>query len=321
MAKTDFTKDWGDTYNKANVAFTKELQALKKTNKPAGEVMSDELALPQKPLGLLGALVAVDKVDLAKGSPKELAALPGNIKLFKAALAKLDTEQKKLVKDLERLQKLSITMKDKNGLNVPTRIKDFMPETYRQLKLMQTEIQAIYARAANALAGAENDAKITKINDEKNQAKDKVKGMSDADEQKRAAITAEASMKQFQLAFGTSFKSSMAKGAAVIQRIKAKPDLATYNKEMNDGGRDISQNLVNLAKLKADAKFKTSPLAKKLPDPGSMATDLVPFANGAKRNLPNNATPDQIKAALTEFTAIYKRIAVAYADVISGKIK
>jgi hypothetical protein len=321
MTLSTFTKDWGDTYNKATAAFSKDLKALKASNKVMAEFMDEQLEPVQRPLGLLGALAAVDKVDLAKGSPKEIAALPGNIKLFKAALTKLDTERKKLVKEMERLQKLTPSVKDKNNLMAPTPLKTLMPDTYRQLKLMQTELEAIFARAVNLLAGAENAAKSDKINDEKNKAKDKVTGMSEADEAKRAAITADAAMKQFQLAFGTSFKSSMAKGAAVIQRIKANPTLAVYNKEMNDGGRDISQNLVNLAKLKADAKFKSSPLAKKLPDPGQMARDIVPFANGDKRNLAPTATPENIKQALAEFTAIYKRIALAYADVLSGKIK
>jgi hypothetical protein len=64
--------------------------------------------------------------------------------------------------------------------------------------------------------------------------------------------------------------------------------------------RDISQNLLNLVKLKADAKFKGTALAKKLPDPGQMAKDIIPFANGEKRNLPSTATEKDVKQALAE---------------------
>lgn len=52
-----------------------------------------------------------------------------------------------------------------------------------------------------------------------------------------------------------------------------------------------------------------------------MARDIIPFANGDKRNLPLTATEQDVKQALTEFTALYKQIATSYADVISGKIK
>lgn len=317
MALTKYAKEWGDVYNKAETIFHRDINAVKKTDKKMGDFLAEELEPIRKPVGLLGALIAVDKVDLAKGSAKELAALPGNIKLFKAAMVKLDAEVKKLDKVLVAAQKLQPTMKDKNGLLTPNRIKDWLPDSYRQLKMLETELNAIFARAQMTLAGAVNDAEVTKIN----AAKDKATGKVDVnDEASRKAIEEEANMKKLVLQFGVNFKSSMAKGAAVIQRIKASPDAATYNKEMNNGGRDISQNLVNIVKLKANPKMKSSTLAKKLPDPGQLAKDITPFANGDKRNVDQNATPDQVKALLVEFTKLYKKIAETYADVISGKL-
>jgi len=317
MALTKYAKEWGDVYNKAETIFHRDINAVKKTDKKMGDFLAEELEPIRKPVGLLGALIAVDKVDLAKGSAKELAALPGNIKLFKAAMVKLDAEVKKLDKVLVAAQKLQPTMKDKNGLLTPNRIKDWLPDSYRQLKMLETELNAIFARAQMTLAGAVNDAEVTKIN----AAKDKATGKVDVnDEASRKAIEEEANMKKLVLQFGVNFKSSMAKGAAVIQRIKASPDAVTYNKEMNNGGRDISQNLVNIVKLKANPKMKSSTLAKKLPDPGQLAKDITPFANGDKRNVDQNATPDQVKALLVEFTKLYKKIAETYADVISGKL-
>jgi hypothetical protein len=91
----------------------------------------------QSPLGLLAALSAIDKIDLAAGNAKDLKALPGNIKLFTAAMAKLEAEKKKYVKVLVEAQALKPTVSEQ-GFNVPTPMKTAFPATYRQLKILQT---------------------------------------------------------------------------------------------------------------------------------------------------------------------------------------
>jgi hypothetical protein len=315
-----FAKSWGDTYNKANVVFSKDINTANKTDRKLGGVLKTLLEDANRPLGFISALDVLDKQDLFAGNAKAEAELPAKIKSFKAALDKVEAEKKKYVKVLDDATKLKPTIKDKNGYDLPIPIKDAYPDTYRQLKIMQTEVEAIFQRASNLLTDALNHAKVAKIQAEKNKAMDKApKG-----EEGNAAVKAisnEAVLKTALLKFAPSFKSAMAKGAGVIQKIKASPNVATYNAEMNNGGRDISQNLLNLVKIKADAKFKGTTLAKKLPDPGQMARDIIPFANGDKRNLPLTATEQDVKQALTEFTALYKQIATSYADVISGKIK
>lgn len=315
-----FAKSWGDTYNKANVVFSKDINTANKTDRKLGGALKTLLEDANRPLGFISALDVLDKQDLFAGNAKAEAELPAKIKSFKAALDKVEAEKKKYVKVLDDATKLKPTIKDKNGYDLPTPIKDAYPDTYRQLKIMQTEVEAIFQRASNLLTDALNHAKVAKIQAEKNKAMDKApKG-----EEGNAAVKAisnEAVLKTALLKFAPSFKSAMAKGAGVIQKIKASPNVATYNAEMNNGGRDISQNLLNLVKIKADAKFKGTTLAKKLPDPGQMARDIIPFANGDKRNLPLTATEQDVKQALTEFTALYKQIATSYADVISGKIK
>jgi hypothetical protein len=315
-----FAKSWGDIYNKANVVFSKDINTANKADRSQGGALKLMLEDANRPLGLVAALDVLDKQDLFAGNAKAEAELPAKIKAFKTALDKVETEKKKYLKVLDDAIKLKPTIKDKNGLMLPSPLKDVYPDTYRQLKIMQAEVEAIFQRASNLLTDALNHAKVAKIQAEKNKAMDKApKG-----EEGNAAVKAisnEAVLKTALLKFGPSFKSAMAKGAGVIQKIKASPDVATYNTEMNNGGRDISQNLLNLVKLKADAKFKGTALAKKLPDPGQMAKDIIPFANGDKRNLPSTATEKDVKQALAEFTALYKQIATAYADVISGKIK
>lgn len=316
-----YTTEWINTYNKANVTFAKDCNSGYNGDKAVGKLLKQLLEDANNSAALSGCLQAIDKIDIGGGSPKQQAARPANIKLYKVAMAKLESAATKQSKEFDQAQLLKLTIKDKNGYNLPTPIKTVFPDTYRQLKIMHTEMKAIVARAANELDSAVKSDALAKISADKNKAKDKVKGDDDVAKDKVTQISQDAGMKIFMLKFAPSFKSSMAKGAVVIQKIKASPDLKTYNLEMNNGGRDISQNLVNVAKLKADAKFKDTAMAKALPAPGTTVAAITPFANGAKRTLPITATPADVKEALAEFTELYKKIAVLYKDVLSGKIK
>jgi len=308
-----YLTDWNTTFNKANVAFAKDWNGGYNGDKAVGKIFKTEIADVITPSGVIGALSALDKV----GEPKLATA-----KAFKAALDKFESEKKKYVAAVSDALALKLTVKEKSSdIRMPTPLKDVFPDSHRQLKILQTEVAAYSGRAANALKSALDSAKQAKIEAEKNKAKDAVKGADDAANAKLKKIADDAALKTFQLKFLTGFKSAMLKGAAAIQKMKATPDLATYNKEMNDGGRDISQNLLNIAKLKADPKFKSSSLAKKLPDPGALGQQLIPFANGAKRALAPTSTPQQVKAALDEFSTLYKQIAAQYKDALSGKIK
>lgn len=315
-----YVSDWGKTFNAAAVVFSKDISATTKANKSQGAVLKMILDDAQSPKGVLAALGVIDKISLASGSDKDRKELPKNIKSYKAALKKLEAEKKKYVKDLVEAQNQKPTVSEQ-GFNIPTPMKKALPKTYRQLKILQTEVEAIYARAERSLDAAENVAKSEKITKEKDKKQDKVKGADAAANAKLKAISDEAAMKQFLLAFGKSFKSSAAKGAACIQKIKSSPDVATYNKEMNDCARDISQNLVNIDKLKKNPKFKNTKLAKKLKDPGAMAREIVPYADGDLRRLDANTSANDVKKALADFTALYKRIITTYKDVIAGKVK
>lgn len=319
-----YAQDWGKVFNKATPVFTTDIRELTKREKPAGAVLRRILEPAQTPSAVLSTLVALDKISLAGGSPKERAELPANLKLFQVAFKKFDVEVKKYVKELDETTNAKITVTDpRNQHELPTPLKTVCPDSYRQLKILRTEIAAIRDRAENALLFAANAEKRDRIEAEKNKAKSKVVGDSPEAQDKVAAISEAAALKIFVMSFATAFKSGMSKGAAVIQKIKASPDLATYNEQMNGGARDISQNLLNLVKLRADPKYKNSTLAKKIPDPAALGyvVRITPFANGNMRRLPDNTSPAQVKAALAQFTALYKAIAVSYKDVLSGKYK
>lgn len=319
-----YAQDWGKVFNKATPVFTTDIRELTKREKTAGAVLRRVLEPAQTPIDVLTALVAIDKISLAGGSPKEKAALPANVKLFQAGFKKLTVEVQKYAKELDEIMKTPVTVTDpRNQHPLPTPLKTVCPDTYRQLKILHTEIAAIRDRAENALLFAQNGAKRDQIEDAKDKAKSKVVGDSTEAQAKVAAISEEAALKIFVMGFATAFKSAMSKGAAVIQKIKASPDVATYNEQMNGGARDISQNLLNLIKLRATPKYKGSTLAKKIPDPAALGYDvrITPFAHGDLRRLPDGTSPAQVKAALEQFTALYKAIAVSYKDVLSGKYK
>jgi len=315
-----YVSDWGKTFNAATIVFTKDISATTKADKSQGAVLKKLLDDAQSPMGVVAVLAALDKIDITTAGVLDKKTLAKNMKLFKAALKKLESEKKKYVKDLVEAQNQKPTVSEQ-GFNIPTPMKKALPATYRQLKVLQTEVEAIYERAANALDGAEKSAKTQKNIDKGGKKKDKVKGADDEANAKLKAISEETAMKNFLVVFAKSFKSSVAKGAASIQKIKASPDVATYNAEMNSCARDISQNLVNITKVKKNPKLKNTSLAKKLPDPGAMARDIVPYSDGNLRSLDANTSANDVKKALADFTALYKRIVTTYKDVISGKIK
>jgi hypothetical protein len=315
--KMSYAKDWGDVFNKATVAFTKEIHGYKAKKDTLAPFMTEQLEPIQRPLALLTALAALDKISLAGGNAKEQAALPANIKLFEAALKKLDTAVKAYVKATDAVLKLTPSVKNEKSLMLtPTPIKDLMPESYRQLKLLKTEAPVLYERAANALAMAKNAGKLDAINKAKEKAMDKAGN----DDDKRSAVNADVAMQKFLVVFAPAFKSALAKGAHGIQKIKAEPTPQVWNANISIA-RDISQNLNNIVKLKADAKHKTSTLGKKLPDPGHLARDILPYCNGALMNLAGTTTEAVVKGHLKDFTALYKTITTTYKDVIDGKLK
>lgn len=311
-----YASDWGDVFNKAAATFTKDIHAYKAKKSTLAPFMQEQLEPVNRPLALLQAFTALDKISLSGGNARDLAALPANIKLFAAGLAKLDTATKAYIKVLDELVKLKPTVKDdKTGMLTPTPIKDLMPESYRQLKLLKTEAQALFAKAANALELAKSSGKLADISKAKDKAMDKVKN-----EDERAAVNADIAMQKFLVVFVPAFKSAIAKGAHGIQKIKADPSVATWNANIGIA-RDISQNLNNIVKLKADAKHKNSSLGKKLPDPGVLARQILPYCNGALMNLAGDTDVATVKAHLKDFTELYKAIATTYKDVIDGRLK
>lgn len=126
-------------------------------------------------------------------------------------------------------------------------------------------------------------------------------------------------LKQFMLQLKALGNSGIRKGLAAIQDMKKDPSVANYNKIMNSAGRDVSQWVVNIAKVKTNKKFKNDSTVKKLANPAPFMTQLTEFGNGAKRRIDDTSSPQEVAALIKEFSQLLKSVAVAYEPVLKFK--
>jgi hypothetical protein len=310
----DPVKEWGNVYNAAMVVLSKD---DKRTKQQGGNENAAALAVIDPPKkGTPGLVKCFDRIakvpDFSGLKPDEFKkAMAAAVKEFKA----LDGEAKKYNAILDKAMNADC----KVGFAPAKKAKDFLPDTYRQLKVLKTELGALQARIGNEIKTYSSRKETDKI------AADQAKGMKKArdanNEPKAKEIEAEARLKKMLVTLSSSYKSSMAKGAAVIQKIKASPDVATYNTLMNNGGRDIRQNILNIGLMKQNAGLKDLKQVKALPAPGPLATEIEEFATdtGGLRSLPTTATKDDVVRAITKFSALYKRIDTTYKALASVK--
>lgn len=309
MAFKDFVTEWGHLYNAASAAFSKDVAAATKGGSQEGAAVSKVLSVPKNGTApLVQSLDRIGKLDLqtltGKALETKLAALSKELKT-------LSSEAKKYTTALDAAINGEVAISS----TVKQKVKDRLPDSYRQLKLLKTGLAAIEARLANEFKTYSQANAVQKIADK--QAKGMNKARGEGNEDKAKAIEAEARLKKLLLSLSTSFNSSMKKGALVIQKIKAKPDVATYNKEMDRGGRDIRQNVLNIGLMKINPGTKDLKEVKALPAPGSLTTEIEEFATdtGGLRRLPDTASQADVLRAAAKFTALHKRIATTYAGL------
>ncbi|MGB0128839.1 MAG: hypothetical protein WBP72_14470 [Rhodocyclaceae bacterium] len=312
----NLTQQWRDTFNKASATFSKEVKnAADRFSRQDANALKSLLDEPWKETGpLVDCLEKFEELDLQNYSEKGRGRFSDKASAAKAALAKLEGAKKGYIGLLDHVVGQNLVM----GLTAGS-LKTHFPDTYRQVRILKTEAEAVVAIARNDLDGFLKKEERNAIVGETIKRREKENGLDEASADRRKAINEEAAMKQFVLGFSAKFRSSMAKGAAVIQKIKASPDVDTYNREMANGGRDISQNLGNLQKLKAHPKFRDTKLAKSLEDPAEIMKSLERYGNGDRRSLKQDADPDTVQEALKDFSRLYKSIAASYREVLAGK--
>ena len=246
----DLTKSWEDHYNTAGKDFFLDIQRLGKKNADDGRNFGTLLDPPRKnTVALVAAFARLNKLA-DPASLKDDQKKPAIAAMAKDVKA-LSAEVKKYVPVLDKATVGEFILR---GDNKKSKIKDLAPNSYRQLKILKTELLSIEARIVNTFKNFETAKQSQKIADKQNAGMDKARDKGDEDKAKR--IEDEARLKKLLLTLAAEYNSGMAKGAAIIQKLKQTPTLANYNTLMNGGGRDISQNVVNIGKMKANAAMK-----------------------------------------------------------------
>lgn len=306
MANT-FATDWGKVYNPAVNAFAKDANAVAKNSsrEDGAAVLAALEPVRNGTAGLIKAMDALDKNKSGAPDPKQRKA---DMAAYATAMKVLKAEQMAFAKKIDAALAAEIKLPS-NGKKI--KVKDDAPESYRMLKTLRAELDAVMARATHELKGRAKAAESDKINDK--QQKDMGNAKSEED---RKSVEAEARLKKMLLTLDTSFKSSIAKGKAAVQKIKAKPDVKTYNEHMNNAGRDISQNLVNIEKMKTNADVKDLKQVKAMPAPGALAADIAKYGNGALRKLADTASAQDVTKALDDFKALVAKIEAQYGKLL-----
>jgi hypothetical protein len=309
--------DWQKITNAADIVFSKQLVKLRTDNPVAFSSLSPVLTPVRKGTDPTTHSLA-RLLELAGGSD----TIDGNncppetLKVMTAEFQKLRDEAKTYIALVDK----AIPAKVAVGPHETKSLKDVYPEAYRHLKILKTGIEAIFATTATALKSVsvrKDAAKISEkakmpIEEAKTAMDDaKVKELKNIENQRKDLLT-----------LAVRYRAVIAKGAAAIQKIKASPTVQNYNDEMDKAGRDISQIIVNIKKMKATDKIKDLPEVKKLPDPGDLAQAIAEFGNdnGQYRKLDEEKLKKKsFDETVKLFSSVVKQIAVLYQPLMDMK--
>jgi hypothetical protein len=105
--------------------------------------------------------------------------------------------------------------------------------------------------------------------------------------------------------FTTNLRASVARGLAAAQKMKANPNEATYDHEMDKGARDLQAVLVL-------ARQNNNWQAWNVANPTNHLQALLPFAGGAMRTIPAHTPEATIRQQISQFNTLVKNIKQAY---------
>lgn len=281
---SSYAQDWGTIYNKASAIFTPHArndQTLKAVVDGTGP--------------MLRLLIECDKND-----PRSI--LPSKMKERAAAVSSLG----KLVEQFKKEKARYAALLD-SALKVAD--KQAATEVYRQLKLLRAEIDAVQGRltSAHTIETKSYEKARDKLSNQIQAQKAKLR-KAGVPEMEAKEETYDLVFKQSLLVMRGNLRGSIAQGAAIVQKIKAQPDLATYNAQAANF-RNLTQNFSNLIKAQAHAKTRNSKLVKKLPDLQPYEQIMELYGNdgpGNKRRLPVGTDPDDIIKCVKDMNSIVK---------------
>jgi hypothetical protein len=284
-----FADDWGAVYNKSILAFTGR-------NKVAVRELEDVV----KGTGPLAtALAGLDQNDPEQG---KIAERPARYKAFVA-------EQKPMKKAGEKYA----AVLDKA---IKATDKDIHPEAYRELKVLRKHLDFVASKVETKAVkcSKEYDKAQTKLSEaiEKAQTKLREEGLDDAE------INIETDFLKQQralLGWPAITKTALAKAVVAVQKVKADPTPDTYKTAMDQGGRDMTQQMSNLVKLITDTKCPAS-LKRQVAEVSAYRQTLADFGNGAKRQVANDASREQVLAQVQEFSQLCKAMMPIYEKMV-----
>ncbi|MCF6285816.1 MAG: hypothetical protein L3K26_11550, partial [Candidatus Hydrogenedentes bacterium] len=100
---------------------------------------------------------------------------------------------------------------------------------------------------------------------------------------------------------------------------KSDPTVATYNKEMNSGGRNYTQQVSNLIKLSKDSKCPPKVKAV-LKGVEKYKTALDLYGNGDRRRIPDDTSDKDVMTYLKNFAKLLKET-YPYAEDMMAYLK
>ncbi|WP_144007074.1 hypothetical protein [Pelomonas sp. KK5] len=100
-----YLKDWGDTYDRANVVLSKDINGTSKTDRTTGKALKELIDEAQDVAAWVVALGALDKVNLEPPAVE--------VDKFETALEKVGKERDKLARSIDGGLKAKCFLKDK----------------------------------------------------------------------------------------------------------------------------------------------------------------------------------------------------------------
>ncbi len=290
---SDFAKTWGDEYNKC----AQPLQGKGSTRMP------EQLAVVGGSGPLLKALVGVDKNDssvLRAGKEREAMhkTLGKEVKNFKSAAAKYGKLIDVAVKKTGKGEK----------------------DAYRALKKLRAHLDNVDAMIEHHWTS--NSKALDKANEKAGKRIDKERdaaykaGKSDTEVNED---TDYAKQLRSLVQFPTAVKAAYTKAKSAVQSIKSDPTVATYNKEMNSGGRNYTQQVSNLIKLSKDSKCPPKVKAV-LKGVEKYKTALDLYGNGDRRRIPDDTSDKDVMTYLKNFAKLLKET-YPYAEDMMAYLK
>ena len=284
-----FAEDWGTVYNKSILAFTgrkkvavRELEDVVKGTSP-----------------LVKSLIVLDQNDPSVGEKAEQA------KKLKAFV----TEQKNLAK---AAAKYGATLDEA----LKKTDKDIHPEANRELKVLRKQLDLITSKVESKIASSSKEyAKAQEKAGaaiEKETAKLRAKGVGDM---QIRVETNYLKQQRMLVEWPKMTKAALARAAATVQKIKADPTPTVYNAEMRAGGRDMTQQMVNLIKLVTDPKCPAA-LTQLMNGLAGYRAALTEFGDGDKRQISTTATKGEIVSQIKDFADITKAMVPYYDKMV-----